>query len=636
MAQGMDIETYFGFFAKSVFTAIAASVGSQSGKKVTLEGLELLSTNTLKLRWGDVTTVMIPKLAEPGDLPFLFALTEADAGVLAALAGERTSMQRMMEQAVSTAVEPFNFISKTRNRLTGLQFSRNVTGLTAHHLNGEVAYTMAVGKLRAAGGQDFGLRLLVTAAGRDLIEDRATQGSTQRALFSVNQGSYVCRPQWEPPPPPPGLEEGTEVSEAELNAWIQSFFALNDGSLPPKLFKQPVAFLTRRCEPAELKEAVEKAGGLTVARMLLNEEKGQELFALVPPEAEKSLLTLSKSGQEKFLADFFRVSFSEPAGLWGRFGGTAMKWRVLALRKIPADALPSITSRIEGGGFTVRQEARFDQGRLTWYLAIAPHTWHFLLRITAQAISREVEGTPDRKAIFAATGWDKGGVPWPALLSFCSDRDLQDVVRLLNQAKMQEPFMAAVADMLDEAGRTRWLQALPVMLRERAEAYELAEGEAVQRQKTLSQALIGLNRARRLPEGKLSDWLRLYTEFHWARRQNLIDRLLPLRHLVYGMDRDSLSRLLFDEKNDVLTMIMCGAEFSVLDQVRRAISPSYAVRLLEDVGVKRGVTTAYSVQEAQLQLYRRCHEGIAQGRYLLRATAAERLTQLVRWLDEGG
>ena len=46
MAQGMDIETYFGFFAKSVFTAIAASVGSQSGKKVTLEGLELVTTNT--------------------------------------------------------------------------------------------------------------------------------------------------------------------------------------------------------------------------------------------------------------------------------------------------------------------------------------------------------------------------------------------------------------------------------------------------------------------------------------------------------------------------------------------------------------------------------------------------------------
>ena len=33
--------------------------------------------------------------------------------------------------------------------------------------------------------------------------------------------------------------------------------------------------------------------------------------------------------------------------------------------------------------------------------------------------------------------------------------------------------------------------------------------------------------------------------------------------------------------------------------------------------IKRGVTTAYSVQEAQLQLYRRCYEGIAQGRYLL-------------------
>ncbi len=65
---------------------------------------------------------------------------------------------------------------------------------------------MATGNFSGRRGTGFAVRFLVTAAGRDLIEERATQKSTQRALFSINQGAYLCRPQWDPPPPPPGLE----------------------------------------------------------------------------------------------------------------------------------------------------------------------------------------------------------------------------------------------------------------------------------------------------------------------------------------------------------------------------------------------------------------------------------------------
>ncbi|MCZ6730744.1 MAG: hypothetical protein O7C61_13650, partial [SAR324 cluster bacterium] len=240
----MDIETYFGFFSKSVFTAMAGAIGSFTGKPVSLEEVSLATTNTIKLRWSEVDTVLIPVFATPVDVKFVLALTPRDTAGLNGLVQGRGSLQRLMEQAVSTAVEPFNFVNKSRNRLTGLRFSRNVTGLTAHHLDGQVAYTMAVGRFASGGGQDFSLRLLVTEQGRDLIEDRAIQPHTQRALFSINEGAYVPSPQWEPPPPPADMETGEGLSESLMNAWIQFFFALNDGTVPAKLFKRPAAQLT--------------------------------------------------------------------------------------------------------------------------------------------------------------------------------------------------------------------------------------------------------------------------------------------------------------------------------------------------------------------------------------------------------
>ncbi|MCZ6472465.1 MAG: hypothetical protein O6934_03415 [SAR324 cluster bacterium] len=630
----MDIETYFGFFSKSVFTAMAGAIGSFTGKPVSLEEVSLATTNTIKLRWSEVDTVLIPVFATPVDVKFVLALTPRDTAGLNGLVQGRGSLQRLMEQAVSTAVEPFNFIFKTRNKLTGLRFSRNVTGLTAHHLDGEVTYTMAVGRLGSGGGQPVFLRLLVTAQGRDTIEERASQANTQRALFSINEGAYIPSPQWEPPPPPPGAERSTGLSESLMNAWIQTFFALNDGTVPSKVFKRPAAQLAQVIDAGALQELEGQQDGITVTRLLLNGEKAQEVIVLLPEQAERSLMGLSKSGQSKFLGDFFRVYYGEAAQLWARFSGAPMSWRVLGTGKIPASSLRAVTSRLEGGGLTVVQEARFDEGRVRWFLAITPHAWRCLLGLTAKAMGLEPQEPPDREAIFAATGWGEAGLPWQTLISFCSDQELMDLARQFAQAKFQESHMAAVAAGLDEGARERWLTALSVSLRERTQAYELDEGEGAQREIPLAEALIAFNRNRKLPPGKLSDWVSLYAEMVWAKRQNLIDRLLPLRHLVYGMDRNSLSRLLFDVKGDVLTDLICGAEFPVVDQVRRAISPGFALRLFEDVGVRRTRASAYMVQEAQLNLYRTCHRGLAEGRYMLRATPAQRLGEIMRWLDE--
>ena len=49
--------------------------------------------------------------------------------------------------------------------------------------------------------------------------------------------------------------------------------------------------------------------------------------------------------------------------------------------------------------------------------------------------------------------------------------------------------------------------------------------------------------------------------------------------------------------------------------------------------MKRPRTTAFTVQEAQLKLYRTCSGGIEQGRLMMRATPGKRLAELMRWLD---
>ena len=100
------------------------------------------------------------------------------------------------------------------------------------------------------------------------------------------------------------------------------------------------------------------------------------------------------------------------------------------------------------------------------------------------------------------------------------------------------------------------------------------------------------------------------------------------------MARTSLSRLMYDEQNPVLEDLLCAAEFRVMDQVRRAITPGFAVRLLENVGHKRPRTSAFTVQLAQIALYRRAATGVAQGRYLVRQTPARRLPDVIRSLDE--
>jgi hypothetical protein len=275
-----------------------------------------------------------------------------------------------------------------------------------------------------------------------------------------------------------------------------------------------------------------------------------------------------------------------------------------------------------------------DEGHLEWMLALPPHTWHWLMRITAKGMAHPSEGLPNRQAIFRATGWGTGRVPWARMAGFLSDRELQDLIRVLGQARLGEAVLAAVAAALDGHFRERWLEAMPVMLRERTERYELAEGEAARRQLELTRAMIPLARSGKLPQGRLARWMEVYAEYHFTRCQVLIDSLLPLRHLVYGLDRGSLSRLLFDAGDALLVNVLAWAEFPVVDQVRRAISPGFALRLLEDVGDLRGRINAFTAQQAQLDLYRLAFQGMTQGRYMVRATPGQRLRELIRLLDE--
>ncbi len=630
----MGIDTYFGFFAESIFKAIQASITQQTLIPLSLEGVDLSATNTLKLRWSEVETVIIPELVIQGDIPFVFALTAKDAQALNGLAQARVSLQRMMEQAVSTAIEPFNFITKRRNRLTSLTFSHNVTGLTAAHLDGEVNYTMATARYRVREQSEFSLRLLVTAKGRDRIEDRTTAPHTQRALFSIIEGAYVCSPQWDPPPPPPGAEAASGLSELLTHAWMQSFFFLNDGQVAPRVFQQPAAFQTEQVEVAELDKLTEEEEPLTVVRLILNDKAELETFVVLRSAVDRELMRLSKSAQTKFIGDLFRVLFGEAAKHWEALTGQEMQWRVLATRRIFPHTIDAVTSRLEGGGLALRQWAGLDEGRLDWFLAIPPHTWHWLLHLTAKAMEFKVEETPDRDAIFHATGWGSGSIPWRTIFGFFGDRDLQHLVRQLERVKLAPADMAAIGKAISHGDRERWLDAMSVGLRERTEEYRVAAGEGARRQVAITQTLIELNRADRLPEGRLTPWLALYAEYQWQRRQRMIDELLPLRHLVYGMDRASLGRLLYDESNRVVQEALCWAEFAVLDQVRRVISPGFALRLLDDIAHRRPRTSAYTCQQAQLALARRANEGLALGRYMIRETVAKRLRDLMRWLDE--
>jgi hypothetical protein len=535
-----------------------------------------------------------------------------------------------------------------------------VTGLTSHHLGGAVQYTMAIGTFKMGGaaagaapqgksaptkgaaakehgGPEFAVRFLVSSQGRDVIEERATQQATQRALYTISSGAYIARPQWEPPPPPPGLETGTSLSEAALHGWVQSFFGLNDGLMANRLFQRPAGWTMSLLRGEALKTMFAGAP-ITVVRMQVNEDPALEAFVLLTPKTKAGLMQLSKSGKENFLGDLFRAVYGESAQLWERFAGVPVRWKVLAVRDIPADALDAVESRLTGGGFAMVQVARLDDAMLAWAVAVAPHTWRFLLQLTARGMGLPIEGTPNRQAIYDATGWGPGRLPWERLVTLLPPQALNETARLLGQTSLgatkQVPYIMVVAQALGAETRSKWMAALPSAVREQAERYKPDPAEGTRLLAGLTSELVGLNRQKRIPEGTLAAWLGLYAELDWARRQASLDQILPLRHVIYGMDRGSLSRFVYDFKDAGLATVLAWAEFPVVDQVRRAITPGFAVRLLEDVASRRLKTTAYAAQEAQLALYRRAAQGAEQGRYLIRKTPDERLRQVLRLIDE--
>ena len=104
-AQRMKIDTYFGFFAEAVMHAITTSMTGLTGQSVNLDTVHLSNTNTIKLRFGDVETVMRPVLAAKVEVGFLFAFNEHDIAALTRLCEGRMPFHKMMEQVISTAAE---------------------------------------------------------------------------------------------------------------------------------------------------------------------------------------------------------------------------------------------------------------------------------------------------------------------------------------------------------------------------------------------------------------------------------------------------------------------------------------------------------------------------------------------------
>src|SRR3990170_5108706 len=102
-AYAMRIETYFGFFAESFFKAIQGSLTQQAVSRISYEGVDIGTTNSLKLRWSEIDTVILPERLIEEDIPWVIALSARDVQTLTELSQRGTSLQRLMEQAVSTA-----------------------------------------------------------------------------------------------------------------------------------------------------------------------------------------------------------------------------------------------------------------------------------------------------------------------------------------------------------------------------------------------------------------------------------------------------------------------------------------------------------------------------------------------------
>ncbi|MDH4224336.1 MAG: hypothetical protein OEW12_01660, partial [Deltaproteobacteria bacterium] len=581
--MAMQIETYFGLFAKTLFTAMGASLAQSGGGQVTLDGVELHTTNILKLQSDGVESLVVVQTAQPMEFPFVLGLTPRDTTALTSLSQGKSTLQKLMEQAAATGLEPFNFITRQRNQMTGCRFKRNVTGQLSHHLNGELSYTMALARFGGEGIPPFAIRLLVTPRGRDLIEDRAMAAPAQRAFYSVLEGHYVCRPQGEPKTRIQKAGPAAPVEVADTGMRGQIFFTLNGGALASRMFQQPAVFTTLPQAADQLAQFF-SAGGLekgpppdngqaVVVRLWMNGQKELEAFVVFSLRVHQGLMTLSRSAAPTFVGDFFRVLFGEAAKVWGGVSGRPYTWHLAAVKTIPPGQLGAVAQRISGGGIAFRQQADMTDGRLEWRLVLPPATWNRLRGLAAglgktsgQTAGGQMAGGPegDDGRLWAATGLNTPHPPWEKLVRLADDTQLRNLVRLLEQSGMKEPEMALVCRELEKSHPDlprRWVAAMAVGMGERTQKYTLGPDESPLRRMALTGALLALLKSRRLPEGPMAAWVTLWGEFFFQRRQTWIARHLPLRHLTYGLDKNSLARLLHDQPTRRVAVMLCGADY---------------------------------------------------------------------------
>ncbi|MDH4120956.1 MAG: hypothetical protein OEV94_04550 [Deltaproteobacteria bacterium] len=640
----MKINTYFGFFAQTLFTAMGTALGSSTGRKVALETVELHGTNLLKLHQAGLDTLLLPRQTVPPDPPYLYVLFKGGPQALGRLA-PKVSPQRLMEQAAAAAMEPWSYVTRARAQLTALAFTRPAPGVLPRHLGDDAHVTLAVGRFGGPGLVPFQVGLLVGERGVTLVEERTQAQPVQRAFHAVVQGQYLCQPQWAPaayPPPPSATPSALPSPDLpQTTWWLQSFLALNGGTLANKVFRQPAAFSLEPAQEAAVTQDTAQAQQVGVARLSL--EENQDLFFVVPPESLRGILSLSKSAQPAFLGDFFRALLKEPAQLWEALGAGRLAWRVTAVRTIPPQGLSAMAPRLKGGGWW-RQRVRLADGDLAWWVGVTPTAGAALWNAAQKG------GRPDS----LPAPWSPSKTPtspadpaaWRALAALGGPGDPRQLVRLLMGNGVLESDLEWLAQRLGPAIpgsplAQAWKAVLPGKPAQPAQqpgtvSNTLSNTVANAGAGAYGRLAHALVKLRLEPSGwdsPMAQGAALLAERVWQERQALLDRWMPVSHLVYGMDRLSLQRLCYDTPNPELAALVSQARFRVMDQVRRVISPGFGVRLLEDAGAARLRVNAMGAQQATIGFYRRCWEGMQQGRYTLRETPAQRLGRLMALLD---
>ncbi len=670
----MPMDTFFGYFAQAAFTAFCTTLAQQQKTALSLERIQVYQATAFSLRRSGFERMFAPILVAGSKIHTLYAMTNRDVEVLKSFCSAGVGLHQALEQAFSAAVIPFEFVAKQRALFQHLEASPNAIGFTAHHLNGALTYTAAQAWIAPPHGAPFSVCLLVDASTCAFIEERSTQPQTLRALKAIVNGAYVCQPQssvtkaqdsW--------AAENLAKGQTLSLSWLHSLFCANAGGALLKLLRRTAVV---RCKPLDKTEldddlwpADDKTQALTAVRLGL-EGHAATMMVFFGASQAKALLQLSKSGSTTFLGGFLCTLFGEGAKAYSHLSGVALKWKLVGVGSLETPKAMQWLSNEGTRGMFVKQTLRLESGTVFWLMAIPPLLLQQLLRFGTEVLKGKAklglpklglhQGHPPLQALLAATPPQHALMtmrvllrvlentlkppplhPKPALSSKVgAPRQPAKHRRGAHQAPPQTLVECLATAMAETQGAAQncLLEALPVHLRERVEN---TPGEPAQKAKHLRQLANALATVwlqtqieADFPHNPLSAWGALYAEALWALREEMLEGILPLRMLIFSMQRQSLTQWLMALPTQPLVSALCGVSFSLLDQVRRASSTAFAIRLLEEIGSVQQKTNAFQAQQGQITLFQLGAEHLAEGRLLLRPSAVQGLKTLVEALQE--